>query len=81
MPLESCICCSADRLRRYSREATLNLATAPKSNSAGAYFKAVTKLEEVSKIAAPNLCRLATAMPRAASNKKQSPGPQPGALP
>ena len=34
-------------------EATLYLATAPKSNSAGAYFKAVTKVEEEGKIAVP----------------------------
>jgi putative ATPase len=32
-------------------EATLYLATAPKSNSAGAYFKAVAKVEEEGKIA------------------------------
>jgi putative ATPase len=34
-------------------EATLYLATAPKSNSAGAYFKAVTKVEEEGKLAVP----------------------------
>jgi putative ATPase len=34
-------------------EATLYLATAPKSNSAGAYFKAVTKVEEEGKTAVP----------------------------
>jgi putative ATPase len=34
-------------------EATLYLATAPKSNSAGAYFKAVTKVEEEGKVAVP----------------------------
>ncbi len=34
-------------------EATLYLATAPKSNSAGAYFKAVNKVEEEGKVAVP----------------------------
>jgi putative ATPase len=34
-------------------EATLYLATAPKSNRAGAYFKAVAKVEEEGKIAVP----------------------------
>jgi len=34
-------------------EATLYLATAPKSNSAGAYFKAVAKVEEEGKVQVP----------------------------
>ena len=34
-------------------EATLYLATAPKSNSAGANFKAVNKLEEEGKVQVP----------------------------
>ena len=34
-------------------EATLYLATAPKSNSAGAYFKAVNKVEEEGKVQVP----------------------------
>jgi putative ATPase len=34
-------------------EATLYLATAPKSNSASAYFKAVNKVEEEGKVAVP----------------------------
>jgi putative ATPase len=34
-------------------EATLYLATAPKSNSAAAYFKAVNKVEEEGKVAVP----------------------------
>jgi putative ATPase len=34
-------------------EATLYLATAPKSNSAGAYFKAYAKVEEEGKVAVP----------------------------
>jgi len=34
-------------------EATLYLATAPKSNSAGAYFKAVARVEEEGKVAVP----------------------------
>jgi putative ATPase len=34
-------------------EATLYLATAPKSNSAGAYFKAYAKVEEAGKVAVP----------------------------
>jgi putative ATPase len=35
-------------------EATLYLATAPKSNSAGAYFKALKRLEEQGQISVPN---------------------------
>ena len=35
-------------------EATLYLATAPKSNSAGAYFKAVNKVEEEGKVQVPS---------------------------
>ena len=35
-------------------EATLYLATAPKSNSAGAYFKAVSKVEAKGKVAVPS---------------------------
>ena len=34
-------------------EATLYLATAPKSNSAGAYFKAVNKVEEEGRVVVP----------------------------
>jgi len=44
-------------------EATLYLATAPKNNSAGAYFKAVTKVEEEGKVQVPQHLQVCVVRP------------------